>query len=66
MFFSQSLKVGMKKLCELVKGGYEATIWAARTRHLSVKVTPPGKGLDYEKFTVNWLIKFVKELKNSR
>ena len=30
----------MKKVCELVKGGYEATMSAARTRHLSVKVTP--------------------------
>ncbi len=43
-FFS-ILRSGYEKVCELVKGGYEASIWAARTRHPSVKVTPPGNRL---------------------
>ncbi len=36
----------MKKVCELVKGWYEATTWAARTHHPSVKVIPLGMGVE--------------------
>ena len=41
-FFLKILKSGYAKYMLISKGGYDATIWAARPRHSLVQVTPPG------------------------
>ena len=59
-FFLKILKSGYAKYMLINKGGYDATIWAARPRHSLVQVTPSGKmmlRLTRNKISLNHLLR---------